>query len=101
MGCKGNRHFDFGYYSEFHFLGLNMLGGIAVYLIYEIPISISLFQAATGIFCIIVASMWEIAICLWLSKKIGAFVTFVINAGIGSILGVIFANTKYWIRIIC
>lgn len=78
-----------------------MLGGIAVYLIYEIPISISLFQAATGIFCIIVASMWEIAICLWLSKKIGAFVTFVINAGIGSILGVIFANTKYWIRIIC
>ena len=74
-----------------------MLGGIAVYFIYEIPISISLFQAAAGIFCIIVASMWEIPICLWLSKKIGAFATVVINAGIGSALGIIFANTKYWI----
>lgn len=83
--------------ANFIFLGLNMLGGIVVYFIYEIPISISLFQAATGIFCIIVASMWEIPICLWLSKKIGAFVTVVINAGIGSVLGVIFANTKYWI----
>lgn len=83
--------------ANFIFLGLNMLGGIAVYFIYEIPISISLFQAATGIFCIIVASMWEIPICLWLSKKIGAFAAVVINAGIGSVLGVLFANTKYWI----
>jgi len=70
--------------ANFIFLGLN-------------TISISLFQAAAGIFCIIVASMWEIPICLWLSKKIGAFATVVINAGIGSALGVIFANTKYWI----
>ena len=36
--------------ANFIFLGLNMLGGIAVYFIYEIPISISLFQAAAGIF---------------------------------------------------
>jgi len=79
------------------FLSLNMLGGVAVFLIYEIPISISLIQATAGIFCIIVASMWEIPVCLWLSKKVGAFATVVINAGIGSFLGVALANTKFWI----
>ena len=79
------------------FLSLNMLGGVAVFLIYEIPISISLIQAATGIFYMIVASMWEIPVCLWLSKKVGAFATVVINAGIGSFLGVALANTKFWI----
>ena len=78
------------------FLSLNMLGGVAVFLIYEIPISISLIQATAGIFCIIVASMWEIPVCLWL-KKVGAFATVVINAGIGSFLGVALANTKFWI----
>lgn len=79
------------------FLILNILGGTAIYFIYKIPISISVFHAFAGILCIVIASMWEIPFCLWLSKKTGTFTTVVINAGIGSILGVAFADTKFWI----
>ena len=79
------------------FLSLNMLGGAAVFLIYETPVRISLLQATAGILCIIAASMWEIPVCLWLSKKVGAFATVVINAGAGSCLGTALANTKFWI----
>lgn len=83
--------------ANFLFFVLNMLGGAAISFVYAIPLHVSWLQAAAGIFCIITASMWEIPVCLWLSKKTGTFATVIINAGIGSLFGTLFADTKYWI----
>ena len=64
-----------GIYScvgNFIFLALNLLGGFAILVINEIPL------------------------CLWLSKKVGIFVAVILNAGLGSVLGIFTATTSLW-----
>lgn len=34
--------------------------------------------------------------CLWLSKKVGIFVAVILNAGLGSVLGIFTATTSLW-----
>lgn len=61
-----------GIYScvgNFIFLALNLLGGFAILVINEIPLTIGIWQAAAGTACIVIASLWEVPLCLWLSKK--------------------------------
>lgn len=41
-------------------------------------------------------SLWEVPLCLWLSKKVGIFVTVILNAGLGSVLGIFTATTSLW-----
>ena len=45
---------------------------------------------------IVIASLWEIPLCLWLSKKVGIFVAVILNAGLGSVLGIFTATTSLW-----
>lgn len=88
-----------GIYScvgNFIFLALNLLGGFAILVINEIPLTIGIWQAAAGTACIVIASLWEVPLCLWLSKKVGIFVTVILNAGLGSVLGIFTATTSLW-----
>lgn len=88
-----------GIYScvgNFIFLALNLLGGFAILVINEIPLTIGIWQAAAGTACIVIASLWEIPLCLWLSKKVGIFVAVILNAGLGSVLGIFTATTSLW-----
>ena len=89
-----------GIYScvgNFIFLALNLLGGFAILVINEIPLTIGIGQAVAGTVCIVIASLWEIPLCLWLSKKVGIFVAVILNAGLGSVLGIFTATTSLWI----
>ena len=88
-----------GIYScvgNFIFLALNLLGGFAILVINGIPLTIGIWQAAAGTACIVIASLWEVPLCLWLSKKVGIFVTVILNAGLGSVLGIFTATTSLW-----
>ena len=82
--------------SNFIFLALNLLGGFAILVINEISLTIGIWQAAAGTACIVIASLWEVPLCLWLSKKVGIFVTVILNAGLGSVLGIFTATTSLW-----
>lgn len=79
------------------FLILNLLGGYMILAVHEIPLTVSALQAVAGTLCIIIASLWEIPLCLWLSKKAGIFLTVVLNVGVGSILGIFAATSKFWL----
>lgn len=78
------------------FLALNLLGGLTLLFLYKQPLTISVLQAVAGTICIILASLWEIPLCLWLSKKFGIFLTVLLNAGVGSVLGVFAATSSFW-----
>lgn len=74
----------------------NIAGGFLIHLIYDIPMTISIFQAFTGTLSIVLTSMWNIPFCLWLSRKIGVFGTLIVNVGLSIVLGTLGANTDYW-----
>lgn len=74
----------------------NIVGGFLFELIYGIPMTINIFQALTGTFCIVLTSLWNIPFCLWLSRKIGVFGTIIANVGMSIVLGTLGANTAYW-----
>ena len=79
------------------FLALNVLGGFIIYRLSGFPMTIGISSAVLGTACIVLASLWEIPFCLWLAKKTGLFVALILNAGGGSVLGVLAASTSYWI----
>ena len=79
------------------FLMLNILGGFGILTIYKIPFTIDIWQAVSGTICIVITSLWEIPLCLMLSKKVGIFITVILNVGAGSVLGTFVANTFLWI----
>lgn len=75
----------------------NIVGGFLIYKIYEIPMTISILQALVGTFCIVMASLWNIPFSLWVSRKIGVFGALIVNVGLSVVLGILGANTNFWI----
>ena len=55
-----------------------------------------LFLVLNLTLCIVIASLWEVPLSLWLSKKVGIFLTVVLNVGVGSILGIFAATSNLW-----
>ena len=78
------------------FLAINLAGGVVIQYLYGLPLAIGAGQAILGTICIILASLWEIPLCLWLSHKSGVFVTVLINTGIGSVMGILASTTSLW-----
>lgn len=78
------------------FLVLNLVGGYIIFAVYEIPLAVNVLQAVFGTLCIVIASLWEVPLSLWLSKKVGIFLTVVLNVGVGSILGIFAATSNLW-----
>ena len=58
--------------------------------------TISPIQALCGTLCIILASIWNIPLCLWFAKKMGVFATLILNVGMSFMLGTLGANTNFW-----
>ena len=79
------------------FLAFNLLGGYLMLAIYKIPLAIGILQAVFGTLCIVIASLWEVPLSLWLSRKVGIFWTIILNVGVGSILGIFASTSKFWI----
>lgn len=75
----------------------NLLGGLLIWQIYGIRMTISPAQAFAGTACIILASVWNIPICLWLAKRCGTVVALILNIGLSIVLGVSGANSNLWI----
>ncbi|HBF2210813.1 lantibiotic immunity ABC transporter MutE/EpiE family permease subunit [Clostridioides difficile] len=82
--------------SNVLFMVFNLIGGYVIYFIYDIPMKVSIMQAITGTFCIIVASLWNIPLCFWLIKKIGIFCSLIFNVGLSFILGALLSNMGIW-----
>ena len=79
------------------FLALNLLGGCLMLAVYKIPLKIGILQAVSGTLCIVIASLWEVPLSLWLSRKISIFWTLVLNVGFGSVLGILASTSELWI----
>lgn len=74
----------------------NVAGGFIIQHIFDIPMTISPIQALCGTLCIILASIWNIPLCLWFAKKMGVFATLILNVGMSFMLGTLGANTNFW-----
>lgn len=74
----------------------NVAGGFIIQHIFDIPMTISPMQALFGTLCIILASIWNIPLCLWFTKKVGVFATLILNVGMNFMLGTLGANTSFW-----
>lgn len=75
----------------------NVLGGLLLSRIYGIPMTVPVLRALAGTICIVLASVWNIPLCLWLSNKIGGFATLIVHVGLGFLLGVSGAGSHFWI----
>ena len=78
------------------FLILNLLGGYLMLAVYKIPLTIGILQAVSGTLCIIIASLWEVPLSLWLSRKTSIFWAIVLNVGLGSVLGILASTSEFW-----
>lgn len=74
----------------------NIAGGFIIQRIFGIPMTIRPMQALFGTLCIILASTWNIPLCLWLTKKVGVFATLILNVGMSLTLGILGADTGLW-----
>lgn len=74
----------------------NVAGGFIIQQIFDISMTISPIQALCGTICIILASIWNVPLCLWFVKKVGVFATLILNVGMSFILGTLVANTSFW-----
>lgn len=79
------------------FLALNLVGAFLISRLSGVPMTIGISSAILGTACIVLASLWEIPLCLWLAKKTGVFLALILNAGLGSVLGVLAAASSCWI----
>lgn len=58
--------------------------------------TISIMQIAAATLILIVASLWQIPFCLFLSKKFGLMAAVLINVGIGIVLDIFAATEDFW-----
>ncbi|GAA0179983.1 lantibiotic immunity ABC transporter MutE/EpiE family permease subunit [Clostridium sediminicola] len=74
-----------------------LLCGIAVGYLW-VPSShlISLFKGVAAMILIVITTLWQIPLCLFLAKKMGVFSALLINCGVGIVLSVIMANGSLW-----
>lgn len=87
-----------GIYScvgNFIFLALNLLGGFAILVINEIPDNRNLAGCGRNSLYCHCKPMGSSAV-LMVIKKVGIFVTVILNAGLGSVLGIFTATTSLW-----
>lgn len=67
-----------------------LLGGTSV------PNPLPFGAACLGILLIFITSLWQIPLCLFLSRKVGMVGTVIIQVGVGDVLGILFATKSSW-----
>ncbi|AFA46963.1 lantibiotic immunity ABC transporter MutE/EpiE family permease subunit [Acetobacterium woodii] len=74
-----------------------LLGGIiAGKLFYNTASTITVTQMMMATLILIVALLWQIPWCLFLSKKFGMLIAILVNVGGGIVLGIIAADKSFW-----
>ena len=58
--------------------------------VYSVP------QSMVGSIAIVLASVWQIPLCLYLTRKIGLFVPIILNTILGIFLPILLGNTAIW-----
>lgn len=58
--------------------------------VYSVP------QSITGSITIVIASVWQIPLCLYLARKTGLFVPIMLNTVLGIFLPILLGNTAVW-----
>lgn len=56
----------------------------------------SITQSVIGSVCIILASIWQIPLCLFLARKAGLFLPIVLNTVLGIFAPIVMGNTAAW-----
>ncbi len=79
------------------FLALNLAGGFTILMVRELPLTVGVWQTAAGVICIILVSLWEVPLCLWVSNRLGIFFAVFLNVGVGSVLGIFMATSNLWV----
>lgn len=73
------------------------LGGIILGKLLINPTStISIVKMVTATFILIVVSLWQIPLCLFLSKKLGLMAAVIVNLGIGIVMDILAATERFW-----
>lgn len=67
-----------------------LLGGSSV------PNPLPFGASCLGMLLIFITSLWQIPLCLFLSRKIGMVGTVIIQVGVGDVLGILFATKSNW-----
>lgn len=75
---------------------IHMTGIIIGKLTYNPASIIQIHEIVSATFIIIVTSLWQIPLCLFLSKKFGIMSTVLINVGGGIVLDIIMAAKPFW-----
>ena len=58
--------------------------------------SLPVYKIITATLLLIVTSLWQVPLCLFLSKKFGLLTTVLLNIGIGIPLGILAAGKPFW-----
>ena len=73
------------------------LGGIILGKLLINPTSaISIVQMVIATLILIVVSLWQIPLCLFLSKKFGLMAAVIVNLGIGIVMDILAATERFW-----
>lgn len=75
---------------------VHLAGIILGKFIYCTSSNITVSQMITASLLLIVTSLWQIPLCLFLSKKFGLLTTILLNYGVGTVLQIFAANKAYW-----
>lgn len=67
-----------------------LLGGAAV------PNPLPFGASCFGMLLIFITSLWQIPLCLFLSRKVGMVGTVILQVGMGNVLGILFATKSNW-----
>ncbi|MBE5965994.1 MAG: lantibiotic immunity ABC transporter MutE/EpiE family permease subunit [Lachnospiraceae bacterium] len=73
-----------------------LIGIIFGKLLYNTTSAITYYQAAAASMLLIITSLWQIPLCLFLSKKFGLLITILLNVGGGIILEIYAATKPAW-----
>lgn len=75
---------------------IHMFGSIVGRFVYNTSSTITVKQMIAATLLLLITSLWQIPLCLFVSKKLGFLVTLLLNLGGGVILDILAASESYW-----
>ena len=75
---------------------IHMAGILLGKVTYNTASAVAVYQIIAASVILIVISLWQIPLCLFLSKKFGLMATVLLNLGGGTVLEILAASKSYW-----
>lgn len=76
--------------------GIHMAGILVGMLTIRTGMSVAVYKVIAATLLLILTSLWQIPLCLFLSKKFGLFVTVLFNLGGGIVLEILTVSKSFW-----